>query len=189
MTPITPILWCRLIPNSCLVRPVLERPSAGTLGRRRVPSGLMSGRPSVTCIGWKVYQNGQSVVDKTGCRSWWSRIVVDHRNWGRVRGSRCGSSYRHNLQLFASDSGAERAISRRCPGVRRVASGTSLATVIPRCAGGSASEDAPVAAGGSGSAVPRSRPAGREHLQQLLSGPAMRAELDRAPPYRRVTRN
>src|ERR1700682_69724 len=134
----------------------------------------MSSPPSGLCVGWKVYENGEAVIDETGCRVWWSGVVVDHWGRGRVRTTRSGPDHQHNVQLFAGRGGAERAIARTCQPYLRGPDGAVHAAQIPRLAGGSAPADCPAGAGyAMGAAVRWTHPAGRQHLQQLLSGRAL----------------
>ena len=128
------------------------------------------------CVGWKVSTNGHAVVGQTACRSWRSGIVVDPWGRRRVRRPRFESGHQHHVQLLAGGVGDQCAIAASCRRTVRIADGTGRAAWIPRLVAGSAPADSR----GAGeqatisavlSAIRRSCPASRQHLQQLLSGP------------------
>ena len=98
-------------------------------------------------------------------------FVVDRWGRARVRRSRSGSDHQHNLQLLADGGGAKRARPGSCQVVRHGPGGAMLAPHIPRLACGSAPADSPAGAKHArDSAVHWNCRAGRQHLQQLLSG-------------------
>jgi len=134
------------------------------------------------CVGWKVFRNGYPVADPTGCRSCWSGIVVERWGQRRVCRSRSGPGHQHHMQLLAGGVGAECPDASSCQSTERIAVGTGRVAWIPRLVAGSAPADSPGAAeqatiSAVHSAVRRTCPAGRQHLQQLLSGLGVRFSL------------